>query len=285
MNNVLTQIVQDIPMDVDNETIYAILTESLSVVDTLYSYIVYSCTNDCDFYRIKYMISETSEYNTINANEAAIDIYSLILKDKLNAIPKKVLGYKQPNIDIFIVILDPLVCKLSSKMHKSWGNYYDYDDLCQMCRLTIIELMDKGYYIHRSLVQKAFTNYVLCSLRKERGKPVMINFGDSAYGNGSSDCDMDKLTIADIVPDTDELLIREDELDREVEALIMSEVRDLIIDMIGKRQYEELLREYGTNNTTSWSRRTLQKIKSQFSQEGLTKNKFIEKYHGGRNVT
>ena len=278
MNNVLTQVTQSIPSDLSDSDTLILLTESLSVIDFIYAYVIYKKDG---LYDIKYMISETTEYNTINTRDAAIDINNIILNDKKHNICKKILGHKQPCKEILIEVLDPLINKLSSQMLRAWGTYYEYDDLCQICRLMMITLIDKGYYIHKSLLYKCFENYILCQLRSEKGKPTIVNFEEPAYQSGGGD-DMEKLTVADIIPDKDDLLTEEDRVNKDAQMLIFGEIKEILIEFIGQRQYDQLLRDYYTGNTTSWSRRTMQRFKEHLAKLGITKEDFINKYYGGK---
>lgn len=277
MNNVLTQVVQHIDNTWDSALIEHALTEALSAVNKIYSYIVYKNNTGYD---VKYMISQNKSYNTIGSEDAAEEITELILQDKLDENNKRnIIGYHQPCIDLLIVIFDPLVNKLSSKMYRAWSSKYDFDDLCQICRLVMVTLVNKGYYIHKSLLQKSFENYVLCELRSSKDEPVMVNLEDNAFGTFGED--MDKLTIADIIPDTDDLELECDRLHKEAEAQVFAELKEIIIELIGQRQYDQLLRDYYTGNTTAWSRKTMQKIKNYLRQEGIDKEQFIRKYYGG----
>ena len=72
-------------------------------------------------------------------------------------------------------------------------------------------------------------------------------------------------------------IITDDEI-REMNLEIFKEVRDVLVDMIGPRQFEQLFRDYSKGHTTTWSRRKMVSIKTKFEQEGLTRNAFNKKY-------
>ena len=51
-------------------------------------------------------------------------------------------------------------------------------------------------------------------------------------------------------------------------------IKDFIVESIGQRGYEQLLRDYGNKTTTNWSRLTVRDIKRKMKRQGITKNTF-----------
>ena len=190
---------------------------------------------------------------------------------------KRVLGYNQPDIEVMIEAYDPLVNKLAKQQNEHW-KCFEHEDLCQMCRLTMLKLYRKGYYIHKRLLYKSFNNDILMSLRHERDRPTIVSFEDTFYKTASADSE--KLLVADIVPDTELIEKEELELYEENTRLIFEEVKEIIVELIGIRQFNELMRDYGNKHTTTWSRKCMQKIKNHFAKLGLTRKEFDNKYYG-----
>ena len=96
------------------------------------------------------------------------------------------------------------------------------------------------------------------------------------YHKSDDDCNV---TIADMVPDTKLLDEQDDKENEEVMTQIITEVKDIIIDLIGPRQYDQLLREYANKQTTPWSRKLMYTIKAKLFDMGITIKSF-NKYYG-----
>ena len=272
MENVLFNARVMLDSTMSENTMTQILSESLMDLIRIYSYIVYSSKlDDRKSYTIKYTISQTDKNNTIPVAEAVPEIVSIVKNDS----DKRIIGYRQPELGVLIELLQPMVHKLAKKQQEAW-RHYDYEDLCQMCNLAIVELYRKGYYIHKSVVEKTFANMVLMELRKERGKPVTVPLTQTFTG----DEDLEKLTIADILADEDEMISQQENDEREQMLWAFEEVKQLITELIGPRQFDQLFRDYGKKHTTAQTRKMMQKIKTIFAEKGITRRELENKYYG-----
>ena len=269
--NVIIKMLQEVPKDSDTNTIVSILGNSLANVEKLYSYLVRRKENS---YVIQFNLSQIDRYNTLDVVKSICEIVELIIND--DGTKGKVLGYNQPSLEIMLEAFEPLINKLAYKQHERWSQL-EYEDLCQMCRLVIVRLHRKGYYLHKYIIEKAFNNDVLVSIRHDRDRPMVMSTEDVFYkpASGSSET----LLFADIIADTDIELKEYDKNVAEATLLIFEEVKDIVIDMIGIRQWNELFRDYSNKHTTAWSRKTMTKIKNEFEKQGLTRGKFNDKYY------
>lgn len=255
------------------------ISESIPIFDDIqkiYSFIIYSNYKDETFvgWIIQYNISQIDEYNTIPVRQALFDILTLIKYDKNtddNA-RKYIIGYCQPELDIQIKVYDPLIANLALKMNARW-TALEYDDLYQTCRLCLILLYNKGYYIHKRLLEKSFSNAVLQSIRHKRYEPEIMSLYQKYNGD-----DKEKLTLADTIPDKEaeaqQALSDLNECDKEV----YKKLRELIVDIVGERGYQELLRDYGNSHTSDVTRYLLRKIKDKFAKKGITIKTFNKYY-------
>ena len=276
-DNVLFKVSKLISCNLEMDEIEQLLTELLSTTETIYSYIVYiKYENDLLLgWLLEYMLSQTDENNTLKSSDVVSEILEIISKHRRSD-KTKVIGYRQPNLDLIIKLLDPLVKKLASYENRKWRQF-EYDDLCQMCRLVITELYNKGYYIHKSVVQKSFENYVLMQLRPERNKPAIVSI-DDILCTGKGD-DMEKVRLVDTIADDYEEQEKES-FDNEVTMKIFEEVKDIIIDLVGERRFDQLFRDYSNRHTTTQTRKMMNKIKDYFITIGITMEDFINKYYG-----
>ena len=241
-------------------------------IDRVYSIVVISDQKNTSKYIIRYAISETDRYNVIVKENVLKTVISSI-KNDIEHDNKRIVGYLQPPIDLMVDLYEPLIHKLATKQHRYWQQI-EYDDLCQICRMTLVLLYNKGYYIHKRLLEKAFNNEVLQEVKKISSDVKIISLETSENG----DEDMEKLTLRDTICDLDQEYEKQDKIDREISFQIFTEVKELLTDIIGERQFEQLFRDYVNGHTSTWSRRKMQTIKALFEKEGLTRRSFNNKY-------
>lgn len=206
------------------------LTNALKDEDILYSYIVKANYKDgkIESFTANIRISQTERYNTICKQEAILDIVELLSKEYSESV--KVVGYKQPPLELLVEIFDPLVNKIASKQHQLWN--IEYDDLAQMCRLSMCVLYNKGYYIHKSLLNTVFIRDVLGYLRKERNKPTMISL------DGITESEDNPLQVEDEDAQIAMFAYEEEEAKR----YELEQRRKIAIDHYGQRRYDQLMR-------------------------------------------
>ena len=272
--NTLHKISQKISVNLSEEEIVKNLEEVLLDLETVYSYLVYAKYKDEQLtgWLIEYNISQIDEYNTLIAK----DIIREILVDIRNSKERKVanvIGYKQPSLELILKLYDPLVKKLALEQSKRW-NKLEYEDAYQMCQLTMLTLYRKNYYIHKKLLERSYNNYVLMLFRRDRDMPVITSIDQVVY----EEPDGSSLTLADMIPDTNEILEEKEKEEQETFNLIFEEVKDIIIELTSERQFEQLLRDYGNKCTTSWSRKKIQQIKEYFKKLGITRKSFYGRY-------
>lgn len=274
MENVLFNAQIELNSEMPQEKMCEILMLSFGDNERIYSYIVYfTQTETRESYTVKYLVSQSDENNTIDVVDAVAEILGIINRDK--AEKKRIIGYRQANLDKLIELMQPLVRKLAIIQHRRWQQL-EYEDLCQMCNLAIVELYRKGYYIHKSIVEKTFNNMVLMELRHDKDKPIVVPL-EQAF-NGTED--LEKLTIADVLTDPEDELMRE-ELDREEnKQWTFQEVKQIIIGLIGPRRFDRLFRDYGNGHTTAVTQKEMQRLREHFAKLGLTKKEFDNRYYG-----
>lgn len=275
-DNVLMHVKQKISAATPMDKVEEILCETFDGIDNIYSYLIYAeyDVNPLQ-YIIQYNISQNDELNTITLEDVLTGVIQTLENVDVNA-KKHIVGYGQPSLEIVLQTYDPLVHKLARYQNDRWKQY-DYEDLCQICRLVMIKLYRKGYYIHRRLLQRSFENEIWMDVKKHRGEHL-VSFEDTFYSPVSSSSE--DLLFADIVPDEYAIEKEREKEEQEVNSLVFEEVKQILIDYMGIRQFDELMRDYGNNHTTNWSRKMLQKVKKHFEQLGISRKDFINKYYG-----
>lgn len=271
--NLLNCITKQVPAN--EQAIKNSISKTLRKLGPVFSYVIYAeyDKNVLKGYTVRINISQNDRFNVLSPFKTCNNILKKIFDHMRNPVKKYVVGYKQPPLDLLIKLFNPLVQKLSYEQHQRWS-FLEYDDLCQMCRLVMSDLYYKGYYIHKRLLYRAFNNYVLMHIRKDKCKPEVY----SLEQEWSKRDDDDYVTLADMIPDTKLLEDLEDHDNDEVENRILDEMRGIIVDFIGQRQYDQLLREYGNKSTTPWSRKLMVKIKAHLFEMGIN-GKSFKKYY------
>lgn len=262
MYNTLVKASVKIPRDtIDVEQL---IVSAFSDIEYIYSYIVYAKYKQgkLQYWQVDFMLSQHDKYNCHNILDVAKRVAAMTELSVVNE-TRKILGYEQPGPEILLKVYEPLVKRLAQEEHNRW-NYLDFEDLLQMCRLVIMRLYRNGYYIHKSLVKRAFTNEVLLHIRKDKNKPIIVSIEESMYNN-SSDND---ISILESIIDESSLLEQEEFIEQDELDKLNARQRQLIVDKIGQRQYDQLVREYGNKMTTSWSRKTIQTLKNYLRRIG-----------------
>ena len=253
-------------------------TLEISIIrETIYSYIVYYSkdVNETIKYTIRYTVSEVDKYNTINKNDAIENISNKafsLLQEKNNG----VLTYGQPPLELLIVLYEPLINKMVNRIKNKWSNF-EVDDLAQICRMCMINLYNDGYYINKNLLWTTFKNEILMQVRPLKKRGTMISIYDLHY-ESNSDGD-NAIPIIDTLIDTDALDKEIDDDYKDAEMQIFEEVKDICIDLIGKRQFDSFFRDYKYQHTNTTSRKLLVRIKQHMKMLGLTREDFNNKYH------
>ena len=269
--NVLTNIIQKINVD---EDIRASASKQLANHKRIHSMIAYAKFKQDKLigWEVHYNISQSQKYNTLTTadviNKLSVDLRSNCKSEKA------VQSHLQPEPAILIKQYKWLIIKLAKEMHDHW-EFLEMEDLVQMCNLVICDLYYKDYYVHKRLIRRSFTNYVLMHIRKNKNRPSMCSL-EQLYHKSDADSDV---TVAEMIPDKNLMYAEEDGENEEVLAQIIQEMREIVVDFIGQRQYDQLLREYGNKQTTPWSRKLMGKIKAHFFDMGITIKSF-NKYYG-----
>lgn len=268
--NITNKLVQRISVNHTDEEIKSQLHTVLDELETIYSYLIYAKykAEKLVCWQIEYTISQTDKYNTLHSCIVVEEIFA-VLKESNEKKVSNVIGYKQPSLDIQIELFEPLINKLALKQTQRWPQI-EYEDACQICRMTMLNLYRKGYYLHPTLVERCYNNDILSSIRKDKNKPEIISIDKVVHHDG----DNTPLTIGDMLPDNQAEEDAEQKDAEEFIQLVFGQVKEIIVELIGERQFEQLMRDYGNKHTTSWSRKKMQQLKDKFKQMGINWESF-----------
>lgn len=259
--NILYKVTQKIPKDCTD--IHSQVCTVLNELERVYSVLIRSNTKE---YVIEYNLSQEDEYNTFDTT-----ISDKITNIIANADDKHIIGYIQPPIELMLKLYDPLICKLARKQCEHW-NTVEYEDAAQTCRMVMLKLYRRGYYIHKSLLERSLHNEILMSLRHEKNRPVILSTEDEAFSGEN----VDDINVLDTIVDENVENENDEREKREFIEYVFGEVKAMLIDKYGERQFDQLLRDYTTKSTTQWSRKRIQSIKNDFKHNNITIEAFME---------
>lgn len=269
-DNITNKLVQRISVTHTDDEIKSQLHAVLDELETIYSYLIYAKykAEKLVCWQIEYTVSQTDKYNTLHSSIIVDEIFS-ILKESNEKKVSNVIGYKQPCLDIQIRLFEPLINKLALKQCQRWPQL-EFDDACQICKMTMLNLYHKGYYLHPTLVERCYNNDILMSIRKDKNKPETVSIDKVIHHDG----DNSPLTIGDMLSDTAAEEEAEQKDEEDFVKLVFSQVKEIIVELIGERQFDRLMRDYGNKHTTSWSRKKMQQLKDKFKQMGINWESF-----------
>ena len=269
--NITDKLVQKISATCTDEDILRQLHTVLDELKTIYSYLVYERYKEdkLAYWQIEYTISQKDRYNTLQADDVVNDIFKVIKESGEQKIAN-VIGYKQPPIEMQLQLFEPFISKCALKQVQRWSQL-ELDDAKQICRLTMLNLYHKGYYLHPSLIERCYNNDILCYLRSERNKPEIVSI-DTVVHQGEDN----SLTLADMLPDVSIEEEEEAKQDEDFIKYVFGQVKDICIELMGERQFEQLMRDYGNKHTTSWSQRKMFRLKEKFKEMGLSWSSFYQ---------
>lgn len=268
--NVIFELTQTISTTLSKDEILQELNSGLNSMQNIYSYLVYTNYKQgiLTSWTIKYAVNEITKYNTLQKASVVAQIYEMICTDKQTT--KRIVGYQQPSFEIMLELYTPLIRRLAKQQCLEWP-ILEYEDAVSICQLSMLKLYRKGYYLHKSLLEKTFRNDVLLSLRKFKAVTEIVSLDEITHDSLDGD---KRLSLIDMLADTQLELEKEEQEKQEHIKYVFDKIKDFIVDMIGERQFEQLYRDYANKHTTSWSRKIMQKIKNEINRLGIDKNTF-----------
>lgn len=232
--------------------------------DKLYSFRLHDYGDDLKVVAIE---TDVPEYNC-NSKITLLSYVDTVLSclPKIYTIPKwmcvkptgDILAYCQPSIEILTKVYEPLMHSLAKKAHLTLERYFAYGDLVQQAYLTLVDLRHRGYYVSANLIKRAYFNELYMQLRKLPTRHIVISFDEPTNDKNGDDA---VTTILDTIADID------DKFDNILEDIDLIRNRKRVINVIGSRQYDQLLREFKNNQTTNATRVKINKLKKRFNND------------------
>ena len=224
---------------------------------------------------IKTTISSIEDFNTLNKNESIEHIVMSICDYIASLSQAKCICFGQPPIEILVQQYQPMIQKMARRLNANWKQF-EYDDLVSVGTMIMVQLYKKGYYLNKSLIWTSFNNEILVQCRKFKYQPITV----SIYDKVKSDVkiDSEELRYGDMIEDESYINEKEQEDEQQLEKYIFEQVKEIVIDKIGQRQWDQLWRDYSKGHASVSSRASMRRLKGYFNELGLTRQDFINGY-------
>jgi hypothetical protein len=149
--------------------------------------------DDPGYYKLRINCVIPAEDNPYTPREL---IKSLLSKRE----PPNGVRYVQPPIEQWFAAFRPLLMKMVSNVQPRYENIIpDRDELVSLLYLTVMKLYNQGYYLHQTLLKKAYINELNMECRKRKGLAAIESL-DAPVGE---DDDGKQITLLDQIVDQD----------------------------------------------------------------------------------
>lgn len=189
--------------------------------------------DDESYYKLKINCIDPPEENPYTPTELVSYLYR-------QTPSKSGVRYIQPPLEQWITAFRPLLMTMVTRVHPRYEKLIpDREELISILYLTIITLYNKGYYLHQTLIKKAFVNALNMECRKLKGLSNIDSL-DAAIG---VDDDGKNITLYDQTADVDSTawavqtltytsLDRKSDLFEKVKARMLQDMSQLAFDRI-----------------------------------------------------
>ena len=270
MYNEIIELKDYIPIDSDENEIVDKVYNMIHC--DLYSYFI-GRKNDDIIIKVCYAVNV--EYNTIDSDNAKCDIVNAIIDYLVTLSDVKCIAFGQPPLELILTLYEPMLAKMAHKIHQQWPRY-DVEDLLSIANFIVVKCYKLGYYINKSLIWTSLNNEILLENRKVRYEPNVVSLEDKM--KKTFKVDSEELTYGDTVEDPTYKAEEEQKDEQQLDQYVFEQVKQLIIEKIGERQWDRLWRDYSKSHTTNCTRQTMKRMKSYFEELGLTRQDFINHY-------
>lgn len=146
---------------------------------------------DDGYYRLKINCLVPVEENLYTPTSLVFELFS---KEE----PPNKVRYVQPPIEQWLTVFRPLLMKIVARTHPRYETLIpEREELVSIMYLVIMKLYNQGYYLHQTLIQKAFVNELNMECRKLKG----LNVTDSLDAPIGEDDDGKPITLLDQIAD------------------------------------------------------------------------------------
>lgn len=230
--------------DTKGDVINKICQETLSDADEP---ICFSAIYNRDKRKLILNIVEDNNYNVFSAK----DVVSRLIVSR----DKKAM-FVQPSLELYIEVFKPmleaLACKYASE--RKCTKEEVLSDLYQV----IINLTQHGYYLSKSLIKRAYTNYMHTQYRDNSFVRNTISI-NSLVADTNKD---EVLTLSQVLSNANEQIDKEFE---EYKQELYQAISEVMIEELGDFMFKRVLHQVATNTIDNTTSRILLKYRQKFN--------------------
>ena len=179
--------------------------------------------------------------------------------------PANKVRYVQPPIEQWITSFRPLLMTIVSRVHPKYELLIpEREELVSILYLTVMKLYSQGYYLHKTLIQKAFVNDLNMECRKLKG--VMIT--DSLDTAIDKDDEGKPITLLDQIADPEATaevcectLYTEEDYWRDM----FERIKSRMLEDMSELQFERIMIQLKTNTVDCSTSHKLSKYRQIFN--------------------
>ena len=231
----------------------------------VYSYIVLNKEKE---YSIVFYVCDNDKYNTISCKNCLNNVLNALNTENKN----KVLTFEQSSLENIVTMFKPYISKLAKQYSNKWLKL-EYEDAFQTGMLILAKLYSQGYYLNKFIIARTFQNEILMQLRKFKNEPIIVSL-DASFNNDNND---DDLLYNDLVSDISDIEERERKENLCYTNDVFNDLKDIVIKKYGQRTFDKLYRDYSNGHTDTYSRHTMQSLKTYLEKMNINRHSF-DKY-------
>lgn len=160
-----------------------------------FSAIMFPDKNEVGCYKLKINCVIPPEENPYTVEDL---VYRLCEQDE----PANGVRYVQPSLERWITEFKPLLTTLVARIYPRYENIIpDHEEAMSILYYVVVRLYRQGYYLHQTLIRKAFVNELNLECRRLKGQHLVDSL-DECIGE---DDDGQRITRLDTIADPDAL--------------------------------------------------------------------------------
>ena len=179
--------------------------------------------------------------------------------------PANKVRYVQPPIEQWIKEFRPLLMKMVAKARPRYEKLIpEYEELVSIIYLTVMKLYNQGYYLHQTLIYKAFINDLNMEVRKLKN----LDITDSLDAPAGEDDDGKTITLLDQICDPDSTeWARESTTytEKDYWSEMFNKIKARMLEDMSELAFERILIQLKTNTVDRGTSYKLDKYRQMFN--------------------
>lgn len=178
---------------------------------------------------------------------------------------EKEVKYVVPPLEQYLTVFKPSLWKMVNRAHPYYMKLIpDKEDLMSILGLTIVRLKNKGYYLHKHLIYKAFINALNMEVRKSKYFDDILSLDKPI----AKDDEGEAFTLMDKIEDKD--LSREANqkvhyTEQDYDEDLYNGIKNAMIEDMGQFAFDRIMIKIKSQTIDSRTSRILSKYREEFN--------------------